>query len=82
MASYHFTTAAITSKGIRILGFSSTMCFASTTHPSCVPMKSGTPLHSLDIYKEAESPPVAFECSQYPSWISDFLKPLISLATL
>jgi len=45
-------------------------------------MKPGTPLRGLDIFKNSESPPMALERSQYPSWISDLSKPLITLAAL
>jgi hypothetical protein len=82
MPSHRLATAAITSKGIRIFGFTSIRGVASTTRPSCFVMKPGAPLRGLDIYKDAESPPVALDRSQYPSWISELSKPLISLATL
>jgi hypothetical protein len=45
-------------------------------------MKPGTPLRGLDIFKNADTPPAAQERSQYPSWITDLSKPLVSLAAL
>lgn len=54
---------------------------ASIGRPVCLAMKPGSPIRGLDIFKNSE-PPVAQERSQYPSWISDLSKPLISLAAL
>jgi hypothetical protein len=46
-----------------------------------LPLKPGTPIPGLDIYKEKE-PPVALERSEYPDWLESLTKPLPSLATL
>jgi len=45
------------------------------------PMKPGTPIPGLDIFKEKD-PPVALERSEYPEWIDSLSKPLPSLAKL
>lgn len=44
-------------------------------------MKAGTPIPGLDIYKDKD-PPVALERSEYPEWVNDLSKPLVSLAML
>jgi Mitochondrial ribosomal protein L37 len=45
------------------------------------PLKPGTPIPGLDIYKEKE-PPVALERHEYPDWLDSLAKPLPSLAVL
>ena len=53
----------------------------STTTVHAMPMKPGTPIPGLDIYKDKD-PPVALERSEYPEWLGSLHKPLISLAKL
>jgi hypothetical protein len=55
---------------------------STATLPTRLPMKPNTPLRGLDIFKSSESPPVALDRSQYPSWLSDLSKPFITLAAL
>ena len=44
-------------------------------------MKPGTPIQGLDIYVEGEAP-VALERKEYPEWVNELSKPLISLNKL
>jgi Mitochondrial ribosomal protein L37 len=46
-----------------------------------MPMKPGTPMTGLKIYKDRD-PPVVLERSEYPEWINTLEEPLISLAKL
>ena len=46
-----------------------------------MPMKSGTPIPGLDIYKDKD-PLVVLARSEYPEWISNLSKPLPTLAEL
>lgn len=46
-----------------------------------MPMKPGTPIPGLDIYKD-QDPPVALERSEYPDWVGTLAEPMISLAKL
>ena len=46
-----------------------------------MPMKAGTELRSLAIFK-GQGVPTTLERSEYPDWVSDLSKPLSSLATL
>ena len=46
-----------------------------------LPMKPGTVLPGLDLYKEKE-PPVVLERSEYPEWVADLAKPPLTLAEL
>lgn len=55
--------------------------FAHSTQPTYMPMKPGTPLTGLKIYKDLD-PPVVLERSEYPEWINTLEEPLISLAKL
>ena len=49
---------------------------------SCfLPMKPGTPIAAVDIYKEKD-PVVVLERSEYPEWVGNLAKPLPSLAEL
>lgn len=52
-----------------------------TTSRSSLPMKPGTPLRGLDVYKNADAP-VALERSQYPPWLAELTKPLVPLGAL
>lgn len=46
-----------------------------------LPMKPGTTIDALKIYKNRDAP-VVLERSEYPDWINNLDKPLISLAKL
>lgn len=46
-----------------------------------LPMKPGTPIKGLDIFKGKDAP-VAMERSEYPDWVSELPTPLPSLAKL
>jgi Mitochondrial ribosomal protein L37 len=54
--------------------------FQSTT-PARLPLKAGTPIPGMDIYKEKDAP-VALERHEYPDWLESLAKPLPSLAAL
>jgi Mitochondrial ribosomal protein L37 len=58
-------------------------CFSvvRSTPRVAFPLKSGTPIPGLDIYKDKE-PPVALERHEYPDWLESLAKPLPSLAVL
>jgi Mitochondrial ribosomal protein L37 len=61
-------------------------CLASSfahhaTTPTGMPMKPGTVMTELKIYKDRD-PPVVLERSEYPDWINTLDQPLISLAQL
>ena len=51
------------------------------TRPLSMPMKAGTPIPGLDVFKDKD-PPVALERSEYPEWVNDLADPMISLARL
>lgn len=53
----------------------------SCATPMTLPMKPGTPIPGLKIYKEKDAP-VALERSEYPAWVDTLTKPLPSLAQL
>lgn len=57
--------------------------FASyyVTSISKFPMKSGTPIPGLDIYKEKD-PVVVLERSDYPEWVNKLATPLPTLSDL
>jgi Mitochondrial ribosomal protein L37 len=44
-------------------------------------MKPGTVIPGLDIFNEKD-PPVVLEKDEYPEWVENLAKPLISLAQL
>jgi Mitochondrial ribosomal protein L37 len=60
---------------------SSSSSFAHATTPTGMPMKPGTILTELKIYKDRDAP-VVLERSEYPEWINKLTEPLISLAKL
>ncbi|GAX13761.1 hypothetical protein FisN_30Lh049 [Fistulifera solaris] len=45
------------------------------------PMKPGTPIPGLKIYKDKDAP-VVLERSEYPAWVDTLTQPLPSLAQL
>jgi Mitochondrial ribosomal protein L37 len=49
--------------------------------PCSLPMKPGTPIPGVDVYKEKD-PVVVLERSQYPEWVGNLAKPLPTLADL
>lgn len=51
------------------------------TLPRPLPLKPGTLIPGLDIYKEKEAP-VALERDEYPEWLESLTRPLPSLAML
>lgn len=53
----------------------------SSATPAALPMKPGTPIPGLKIYKEKDAP-VALERSEYPAWVDTLTQPLPSLAQL
>ena len=53
----------------------------TASFPARLPMKPGTPISGLDIFKEKE-PPVALERSEYPEWISSLAQNDVTLAQL
>mmetsp|Transcript_4877 Transcript_4877/g.8455 ORF Transcript_4877/g.8455 Transcript_4877/m.8455 type:complete len:113 (-) Transcript_4877:207-545(-) len=53
----------------------------NTSSPALQAMKLGTPIPGLDFMKN-EDPPVALERSEYPDWVNDLDKPMITLAKL
>lgn len=53
----------------------------TASFPAQLPMKPGTPIPGLDIFKEKEAP-VALERSEYPEWVSSLTQREISLAQL
>lgn len=46
-----------------------------------LPMKPGTVIPGLDLYKDKD-PPVVLERSEYPEWVNDLATPLPTLAEL
>ena len=70
------TVAVVPSYGPR-----SGACFSTNTAPLSMPMKAGTPIPGLDIFKD-QDPPVALERSEYPDWVGTLSQPLISLSKL
>lgn len=44
-------------------------------------MKPGTPIPGLNFLK-SKDPPVALGRSEYPEWVNDLAKPMVSLAKL
>ena len=52
-----------------------------TSKTTSLPMKPGTVLKPLGIFK-GEDPPVVKERSEYPDWVNDLAKPLPGLAVL
>jgi hypothetical protein len=65
-----------------IVGGKSTIrTFRSNYGPSCMPMKAGTELTSLNIFKDQDAPKV-LERSEYPEWVNRLSSPLPSLAVL
>lgn len=44
-------------------------------------MKPGTPIPGVDIYKEKD-PVVVLERSEYPEWIGNLAKPMLTLGEL
>merc|ERR1711862_1018068 len=44
-------------------------------------LKLGTPIKGLDIYVDSEAP-VALERSEYPEWVNELSKPMMSLNKL
>lgn len=46
-----------------------------------MPMKPGSPIPGLDIFKDKDSP-VALERSEYPEWVNTLTEPMVSLAKL
>ena len=46
-----------------------------------LPMKPGTPIPGLDIYKEKD-PVVVLERSEYPDWINSLATPMPTLSEL
>jgi len=63
---------------------SSFSTFPYSTRPLSMPMKPGSPMSGLDIYKNKETnpPPVAKEESEYPAWVGRLPHGLPSLASL
>ena len=55
-------------------------CFG-TTRVQTFPMKPGTVLEPLGVFK-GEDPPVVKERSEYPTWVGELTKPLPGLAKL
>jgi len=55
--------------------------FVTATHPRSFPMKAGTPLKDLAVFKGKDAP-VTMERSEYPDWVNDLTEPKASLATL
>ena len=53
----------------------------TATPPRLFPMKAGTPLTDLAIFKGKDAP-VTLERSEYPDWVNDLVKPKLSLAAL
>lgn len=53
----------------------------SATTSGSFPLKPGTPITGLDVFKDKD-PPVALERSEYPEWLSDLPKPLPTLKEL
>ena len=51
------------------------------TSSSALPMKAGTELKTLGIFKGQDTP-ITLERSEYPNWINTLSQPLASLATL
>jgi Mitochondrial ribosomal protein L37 len=49
--------------------------------PLSLPMKPGTPIPGVDIYKEKD-PVVVLERLEYPEWVGNLAKPLPTLAEL
>ncbi|KAL3936674.1 MAG: hypothetical protein SGBAC_008058 [Bacillariaceae sp.] len=54
--------------------------YAASVLPS-MPMKAGTKMESLAIFK-GQDPPVVKERSEYPEWVGKLAEPLPSLAKL
>ena len=55
--------------------------FVTATAAQGFPMKAGTKLTQLAIFK-GQDPPVVMERSDYPDWVNDLAKPQPSLAAL
>ncbi len=60
--------------------FQTLRCFGGSTYSS-LPLKAGTVLTFLDFVKEKEAP-VVLPREEYPSWVSELVKPQVSLAAL
>lgn len=71
----HTTTKYVAGGGTQLRSFVS----ASLVHR--LPMKVGTKLDGLGIYKDKDVP-VVLERDEYPDWVADLAKPLPSLAQL
>lgn len=52
-----------------------------TTAPASLAMKPGTPIPGLNFMKNKEAP-VSLPRSDYPEWVSDLAKPMVTLAEL
>ena len=52
-----------------------------STSVTMMPMKPGTVLKSLSVFK-GQDPPVTLSRADYPAWVGDLAKPMPSLATL
>lgn len=59
----------------------SSLRYYSGTVSSRMPMKAGTTLDSLAVFK-GQDPPVIKEREEYPDWVGTLAKPLPSLAKL
>jgi hypothetical protein len=55
--------------------------FVTATTPRGFPMKAGTPLKELAVFKGKDAP-VTMERSEYPDWVNDLTEPQASLAAL
>eukprot|EP00980_Cylindrotheca_fusiformis_P015834 scaffold4637_cov128-Cylindrotheca_fusiformis.AAC.5 len=51
------------------------------TSVSSLPMKAGTSMKSLGVFK-GQDPPVAKERDEYPAWVGQLVEPMPSLAKL
>lgn len=83
MQQFRKVTTAIARSSIRknATQASNRRTFVSATSVQEMPMKAGTPLKDLAVFKGQDAP-VTKERSEYPDWVNDLAKPQPSLAAL